>query len=372
MATPDLPLALADVETPALVVDLDALEANISTMRRGIIGRGKQWRPHAKGHKSPVIAQRQLAAGAIGVTVAKTSEAEVFAEAGVRDILIANCVVGESKMQRVARLCRIAAPIVCCDHFVQAEALSRSCASAGVCCRVLIDVNLGLNRTGVRPGSDARDLARAISRLDGVELAGVMGYEGHLLTISDPGEKRDRIHAALGMLRDVRDQLLTDGLPCPIVSAGGTGSFEIAAECAGVTEIQAGGGIFGDPFYTEACSVAGLTPALALLASVVSRPKLERAVLDCGRKSLSPEVHPSHVISRIEGLPLPDAEITMYSAEHLTLELGPRSQELHIGDKVLLRPGYGDLTTVLHDRFYGVRGGVVEEVIPIAARGALQ
>jgi D-serine deaminase-like pyridoxal phosphate-dependent protein len=354
------------------VLDLDALDANIAAMAGFLAARGKQWRPHAKGHKSIEIARRVLAAGAIGLTVAKTAEAEIFAAAGVRDLLIAHCIVGETKVDRVARLARSADPIVCCDHYAQAEMLSHACVRAGVRCRVLIEVNMGLHRIGVRPGPDTLNLARGIARLPGVTLAGVMGYEGHLLTIRDPAEKRTRIGDSIGMLLESRDQLRAAGWEYPIVSAGGTGSYQITGEIDGVTELQAGGGMFGDPFYTDACGATGLRPALSLLSTIVSRPKLERAVLDCGRKSLSPEVHPPAVIGRAEGRPLPDATITQWSAEHLTLDLGPQSRELHIGDKVLLRPGYSDLTTVLHDRYYGVRHGRVECILPIDARGALQ
>lgn len=366
------PAAIAAIDTPALVLDLDALDANIAAMAKFLTARGKQWRPHAKGHKSVEIARREIAAGAIGLTVAKTSEAELFAAAGIRELLIAHCVVGERKLERVARLAQTADPIVCCDHYVQAEMLSHACVRAGVRCRVLIEVNIGLHRIGVRPGPDTLNLARGLARLEGVTLAGVMGYEGHLLTIADPAEKRTRIRDAIGMLLEARDQLLSAGCPCPIVSAGGTGSYQLTGEIDGVTELQAGGGIFADPFYTDACGATGLTPSLALLATVVSRPKLERAILDCGRKSLSPEVHPPQVIGRAEGRPLPDAAITQWSAEHLTLDLGPQSRELHIGDKVLLRPGYSDLTTVLHDRYYGMRNGNVERIIPLDTRGALQ
>lgn len=360
------------MDTPALVIDREALEANIAAMAGFITSRGKQWRPHAKGHKSPAIAALELAAGASGVTVAKSTEAEVFARSGVQDILIAHCIVGEAKVQRVAALCRTARPIVCCDHYVQAEQLSQACAAAAVTCRVLIEVNIGLHRIGVRPGPDTRDLARGIVRLPGIELAGIMGYEGHLLAIADRDEKRERLVAAMQVLTEVRDQLLEDRLPCPIVSAGGTGSYQVTADCAGITELQAGGGIFADPFYTDACGATGLTPSLSLISTVVSRPKLERAVLDCGRKSLCPDVHPPAVIGVVDGRLLPDAEITMHSAEHLTLELGPQSRDLQIGDRVRLRPGYSDLTTVLHDVYFVARGGVVEAVWPLETRGCLQ
>ncbi|MFV0442523.1 MAG: DSD1 family PLP-dependent enzyme [Planctomycetaceae bacterium] len=366
------PATIAEIDTPALLVDLDALDANIRTVANNLASTGKQWRPHAKGHKSVWIAQQQLAAGAMGVTVAKPSEAEVFAAAGIRDILIAHCVVGPLKTARVARIAQHADPIVCCDHYVQAEGLSQACVAAGATCRLLIEVNIGLDRIGVRPGFDTRNLAHGIARLPGVRLAGVMGYEGHLLALSEPEEKRDRIRAAIGILIEARDQLISDGFECPIVSAGGTGSYEITGAVEGVTELQAGGAIFADPFYTEACSARHLQPSLALLSTVVSRPKLERAVLDCGHKSLSSAVYPPRVLGVAEGRPLPDATIGLVSAEHLNLDLGPRSLELHIGDKVLLHPGYHDLTTVLHDRLYGIRHGAVERLISLDTRGRLQ
>jgi D-serine deaminase-like pyridoxal phosphate-dependent protein len=360
-----------ELDTPALVVDAVAMQANIVAMARFLAERGKQWRPHAKCHKSPEIARLQLEAGAIGVTSAKTSEAQTLA-AAAPDVLIANCVVGERKVERVARLCAEARPLVACDHYVQAEMLSGACRRAGATCRVLVEVNLGMHRTGVRPGPDARDLSRAIDRLPGIKLAGVMGYEGHLLQLADRDEKQRRIAAAMSVLCEVRDQFLADGLDCAIVSAGGTGSYQFTAECPGVTEIQAGGGIFADPFYLEACGVTGLTPSLTLLSTLVSRPKLERGVLDCGRKSLSPEVHPSRVVRMSGGWEIRDAGITMWSAEHLTLELGPEARDLRIGDKVHLRPGYSDLTSVLHDVLWLERNGIVEAALPIAGRGKLQ
>jgi D-serine deaminase-like pyridoxal phosphate-dependent protein len=362
---------LADLDTPAYCVDVDLFDANIARIAEFLRDRGKQWRPHAKCHKSPDVARRQLAAGAIGLTVAKASEAEVFAEAGVQDILIAHMVVGPPKLARVVSLCRRARPIVCCDHYAQAEALSAACVQAGVCCRVLIEINLGMHRVGVRPGPDTLDLANGIDRLPGIELAGIMGYEGHLLTIADADEKRHRIHSAMDVLAAVRDSLQQRGFCCEIVSAGGTGSYQMTADCPAVTEIQAGGGIFADPYYRDCCGVTGLTPALRIVATVVSRPSLERAVLDVGRKAVHWDVHPPNVLSTASGRPLPDATVTRLSAEHGVLELGPGSQDLSIGEKVLLIPGYSDHTTVLYDHLLAVRNGRVAEVWPITARGML-
>ena len=224
--------------------------------------RGKQWRPHMKCHKTPTIALKQLAAGAIGVTCAKVSEAEVMAAAGIRDLLIANMLVGKPKLERVAALCRAADPIVTCDHYAQVEPLAETCRHNGVSCRVIIEINVGLDRVGIRPGRDTFDLAEAIDRLPGVTMVGLMGYEGHLLQVADPDEKRAKINEAMSVLQYCRDALQKKGIRCDIVSAAGTGSYQITAEHPAVTEVQCGRRHpFGDPKYTDHYGVTGLEPA---------------------------------------------------------------------------------------------------------------
>jgi D-serine deaminase-like pyridoxal phosphate-dependent protein len=354
------------LDTPVLCIDLDAMESNIRKMAGFIRERGKQWRPHEKCHKTPAIALQQIAAGAIGITCAKVSEAEVMAAAGIRDILIANMIVGNRKLERVASLCRHADPIVACDHYAQVEPLAAVCANRGVTCRVIPEVNIGLDRVGVRPGTDTLQLAQAIDKLEGVRLAGIMGYEGHLLQVNDQQEKRQKIGEAMSVLVQCRDQILAAGLCCDIVSAGGTGSYQITSDCDGVTELQAGGGIFACPMYRTKCHLQDLDYSLSVLATVVSRPTKDRAILDAGRKSHFPDFH----------LPVvkdcPDAHAVRVSAEHCELELNGESQNLKIGDKVELIPGYADFTTVLHDQFYGFRGERLEVVWPILGRGKLQ
>ncbi|WP_240928234.1 DSD1 family PLP-dependent enzyme [Thalassoroseus pseudoceratinae] len=357
---------LADLDTPAMCIDLEAMDRNIERMASHMRERNVQWRPHQKCHKSPAIAHKLLDAGAIGMTCAKVSDAEVMAGAGVRDLLIANMIVGEQKLERLASLCRWADPVVACDHFVQAEALAEVCRRRGVTCRMIIEVDIGMNRVGVRPGRDTLELAQGIDKLEGVRLAGIMGYEGHLLRIADPDEKRRQINEAIGTLLHCRDRLLENGLNCDIVSAGGTGSYRITADCEGVTELQAGGGIFGDPFYRLECGLSDHESALTVLATVVSRPTLTRAVLDSGRKTLHSDLQLPIVKN------FPDAIVQSLSAEHCLVELGPESQNWTIGDKVELFVGYADLTTVLHDRFHGIRDGIVETVWPILGRGKLQ
>lgn len=355
-----------DLDTPVLCIDLDRMDSNIGSMAGYCRKHGVQWRPHAKCHKTPAIALREIEAGAIGVTCAKVSEAEVMAAGGVRDILIANMIVGPRKLERVAALRRWADPIVACDHFAQVQPLSDVCQKRGVEVRVLIEVNLGLDRVGVTPGKDTLELAQAISRLKGVRLAGIMGYEGHLLQVAQLAEKEQKIRESMALLVGCKEQILKAGIACDIVSAGGTGSYQYTVMCPGVTEVQAGGGIFMDPYYRVKCQVKDLDYALTILATVVSRPTLERAILDAGRKTMNPDVAMPLVVG------YNDAEVKRLSAEHCELTLGPNSQDLKIGDKVELVVGYGDFTTVLHDEFYGFRGERLEVIWPILGRGKLQ
>ena len=355
-----------DLDTPLLCIDLDKMQANISKMAAQCREHGVQWRPHAKCHKTPAIALQEIAAGAIGVTCAKASEAEVLAAGGVRDILVANMIVGERKWERVASLCRWADPIIACDHYAQAEPLAAVCRRHGVTARVLIEVNIGLDRVGVRPGHDTLNLAQAISKLQGVKLAGIMGYEGHLLQVAEPAEKEQKIRESMELLVGCANAIRKSGIECGIISAGGTGSYQYTIQCPGVTEVQAGGGIFMDPYYRTKCQVQGLDFALTVLATVVSRPTLERAILDSGRKTLNPDIAMPLVVGH------EDAEVVRLSAEHCQLKLGPKSQNLKIGDKVELVVGYGDFTTVLHDEFYGFRNDRLEVVWPILGRGKIQ
>ncbi|MEZ6045962.1 MAG: DSD1 family PLP-dependent enzyme [Planctomycetaceae bacterium] len=354
-----------ELDTPVLLIDLDILESNIERMSRFMKERGKEWRPHQKCHKTPAIAWKQIEAGAHGITVAKVSEAEVFASAGIRNILIANMIVGRPKLEKVAILSRHNNIIVGCDHYIQAEMLSKVCQEYGVTCGVLIEVDIGLNRVGVRPGRDTVDLAKGIDQLPDW-LDGIMGYEGHLLLVEEADEKREKINESVGLLAHCQQMLLKEGLCCEIVSAGGTGSYQITSDLDWVTELQAGGGIFADPFYQQRCNVSGLNYALTVLATVVSRPSLGKAVLDSGRKTMNPDIC----------LPVPkkydDAKVVRMSAEHCELELGPKAQELKIGDKVEMIVGYADFTTPLHDNFVACRNDKVEEILPIHGRGKIQ
>ena len=345
-----------ELETPCLCLDLNRMEANLSLMANFFKEKQKAWRPHQKAHRSVPIAQQQLKAGALGVTCATISEAEIMAAGGVQDILIANMIVDHSQLRRVAKLTEIADPILTVDHFVQAEWLSQVCTEMKTSCRLLIDVDIGFHRTGTQPGKDVVDLAQGIMSLPRLKLVGLMGYEGHLLTVSDPDEKRKSIHEAMSLLEHSRDQLKKIGVECSIISAGGTGSYFVTSECDVVTEIQAGGGIFGDSFYTEQCQISGHQPALTVLATVISRPSLERAILNAGCKRISPHVQQPTVKG------FPNAEVIQLSAEHGKLLLKGASKDLRIGDRVELLVGYSDHTTLLHSQFHCFRNDQVESV----------
>lgn len=358
-------LGLDALDTPALLLDLDAFEQNARTMSERTRSRGLQWRPHAKAFKCPAVAHALRRAGAMGVTVAKVSEAEVMASNGVEDILIAHLVVGPAKASRLAALQRQASVRATVDHPDQLGPLSEAAQTAGTRIGLLVDVNLGMDRTGVGGPEEAVALGRRVAAMPGLRLDGVMGYEGHTLAITDPDEKRAAIAAAIGRLRAARDALLGADLPCPIVSAGGTGSYQFTADQPGPTELQAGGGIFTCRYYTEVCGVQGHRPALSVLATVVSRPAPDRIILDIGQKSVSGYRTPP-VLSEPPNLPL-----TVLSAEHAKVAVPPDSRYT-IGMKVQVIPGYSDFTFVLHDRVLAHRQGRVEAEWPLLGRGRLQ
>jgi len=249
---------------------------------------GIGWRPHAKGHKCPAIAHRQLAAGAIDITCAKLGEAEVMAAAGVRDILLANQIVGPIKTRRLAALVASSGAdvIAAVDDAGNVAELAAAAIERSVRLRLVIEVDSGMSRCGVAPGDATVSLARQIAETPGVEFAGLMAWEGHALAITDPDERRRVIEQAVGRLTATAAACRDAGLPPAIVSCGGSGTFLTTARLPGVTEVQAGGATLGDGFYRE--MGVPVEPALTLLTQVISRPTPERIVVDAGRKAIDP------------------------------------------------------------------------------------
>jgi D-serine deaminase-like pyridoxal phosphate-dependent protein len=366
MPFPPLGTHKDELDTPALCIDLDAFDANVADCVALCRKHGVAWRPHAKCHKSPDVARRLLDAGALGLTCAKLGEAEVFAAAGIPELLVANMIAGPRKVERLVALRRKVDPIICLDHIDQAEPISRAMQDAGQRVRAILEIDIGLSRVGVQPGKPALELARRVSDLPGIELAGIMGYEGHLLVIQDQKEKATKIRSALKLLSETSQAMKSDGLPCHIVSCGGTGSLPYAVKQSGITEIQAGGVIFMDAFYRQQCRIEEFRYALFLIATVVSRPVPERAIIDAGRKAINKEIGPPLVVGHS------DIHVERLSAEHGELKLDPSAQSLRIGDRLELIPGYGDLTTVLHNQFYVLQQDRLIDIWPLAARGRLQ
>ncbi len=352
------------LDTPVLAVELPIFEANLERFAALCREHGKAWRPHFKGHRSSHIARRLVDVGALGATCAKLGEAEILASAGVTNLLVANQVVGPRKVARWARLLKQARVIVCVDDGVQAVALDEAAGATGVQGEVLIELNLGLNRAGVPDGSAVMELAHRIAELRHLKLVGLMGYEGHLLTVADPQQKRGQIAAALAQLAAAAADLRAAGWECPIVSAGGTGSSAIALSAPGITELQSGGVIFMDAFYRQACQVRDFEFALQLWSTVTSRPAPGRAILDAGRKTQSVEIH-------LPWFPdYPHLAVTQTSAEHCRVEWPAELPGPRIGERVRLVPGYADLTCSLHQRLFAVDQGRVQQVWQLDAHGA--
>jgi len=361
---PAIRTRLDDLDTPCLVIDRDALDRNIGRISQFLAERGVRWRPHFKSYKSVELVRRVLAAGAVGVTCAKLGEAELLADHGVSDLLIVSPLAGRAKIERLVELRERADPIVVVDHVDHIVALEHAAARGRSPIRVVIEIDLGLQRCGVLPGTAAVELAQRIGQSPGLQFEGLMGWEGHLLTIADAEEKKRRIAEALQGLAHTRDMLRKTGIPCPTISAGGTGSYQITADLGIATEIEAGGGVLMDLFYREKCGVQGLEFALSVQTTVISRPCPERAVIDAGRKTLSPDLHLPAVDGR------DDLAVQWLSAEHGVLRI-VRPPGPAIGDVVRLIPGYGDWTTMLHDHYFVGQNGRLVEIWPLQARGRL-
>jgi len=354
---------LASLDTPALYVDLDTLDANIMVLSGLLSEHGVNWRPHAKAHKSPAVAHRLLAAGAIGITCAKLSEAEVYAAAGIRDILVANQVVGPLKARRLAELATEIDIMSAVDSIEGATFLSEAAVTAGSQPRVLIEVDTGMARGGVQPGAAAVELARQIVRLPNLRFAGLMSWEGHVLSIQDGSSREAAIRTAIGELLATAEAIRAEGIPVEIVSCGGTGTVVTARGIQGITEVQAGGGIFGDAFYRSLD--VPVAAALFVKVTVTSRPNPCRILFDAGRKTIDPSNLPPEVVDldHVQGISL--------SAEHGSITLTEPNDTVRVGDTLTLRVGYSDQAVHLHEQMYAVRNGTIVAIWPTLARGRL-
>jgi D-serine deaminase-like pyridoxal phosphate-dependent protein len=351
-----------EVDTPALLLYMDAVERNIARMASFFSDKPCKLRPHIKTHKLPMIAHKQIEAGAIGVTCAKLGEAKIFLEAGIKNVLIANEIVGNGKIQRLVNLSNYGNLIVCVDNFENARNISEAAGKIGGKMDVLVEINVGLNRCGVRPGKPAIEFVQKIMELKNLVFWGLMGYEGGLF-INDIEAKKKKCTECNKLLVETKGLIEKNGFSVEIVTAGGSNTFNLTGLYSGITDIQVGSYVTMDShnkFYG-----LDFEQTITVLTTVISRPEKERAVTDAGMKSLSTD----------EGLPVcREAGITVsrLNEEHGHLRIENPDHDLSVGDKIELIPSHGCTTIPLHDRYIIIRNDYVESVAEIYARGASQ
>ncbi|WP_422368685.1 DSD1 family PLP-dependent enzyme [Pelagibius sp.] len=358
---------IEDVDTPALLVDLDRFEANLDTMAARAATAGVALRPHAKAHRCPMVAHAQLERGAIGQCCQKVAEAEAMVVGGVQNVLITNEIVNPRKLARVAALAQHVEIGVCVDSILGVERLAEAATTFDVEIRVLVEIDAGQHRCGVPPGEAAADLARLITGHRGLKFDGLQAYHGSAQQIRDHSARATAINGTLEAVEATIQAMRAAGISCATVTGAGTGTYPFEAASGLYTEIQPGSYIFMDHSYIrimgpEGETVVDFAPALFVLTEVMSRPAPDRAIVDAGNKSVSTD----------GGLPeiadLPGLAVRRVADEHGTIEVeegdGPA-----LGARLCLLPGHCDTTVGLHDWLVGVRDGCVESVWPITGRG---
>lgn len=342
-----------EIDTPALILDLDVVEENIRTMAEYFAARPQKLRPHFKTPKTPEIARRQLAAGAIGITASKMGEVEVLARAGLGPVLLANQIAGAQKIDRFFAAAQRVEVIATVESEFNVRELEDGASRAGRSAGAIIEVDTGMHRCGTESPEETVELARRIAR-GGLKYRGVMGYEGHAVLLPDAEKRVATARTALTELSRHVEALRAANLAPEIVSAGGTGTFDIAGNWPDVTEVQAGSYVFMDGAYRIVRPDLGRT-ALTLLATVISR-RGDRAIIDAGMKSLTNEFGPPM------GKDIA-VKVGRLSEEHGHLAAGESS--LQAGQKIEIVPSHGDTTINLHSEYYVVRGEEVVAIWPI-------
>jgi D-serine deaminase-like pyridoxal phosphate-dependent protein len=359
---------LSAVETPALILDLDAFERNLDAMAAGVASRNLRLRPHAKAHKCPDIAKAQIARGAVGVCCQKTDEAAAFVAAGIADVLVTNEVVARPKLERLASLARDARIGVLVDDASVVPVMGEAARAARVVLDVYVEIDVGARRCGVAPGAAAVPLARAIAATDGLRFAGVHAYHGGAQHLRLPDERRTATTLAGILALQTRSAIEATGIACPIVTGAGTGTWPLERDSGVWNELQPGSYPFMDVDYARNAPGPGdvrFEQSLFVQASVMSAPKPDRAVCDAGLKAFAfdsglPQVHAR-----------PGLTYAKASDEHGVLSVEPGARAPRLGETIRLVPGHVDPTFNLYDWVVGCRGEIVECVWAISARGAI-
>jgi len=360
----------ADIQTPSLVVDLDAFERNVAKMRDLCTEMGVRHRVHGKMHKSADVAKYQIAEGkAVGVCCQKVSEAESFARAGVKDILVSNQVRDPAKIDRLASMPKLGArTIVCCDDVANVAELSAAAQKHGTQIEVLVEIDCGAGRCGVAAGQPVVDIAKAVEAAPGLKFSGIQAYQGAMQHMDKYEDRKAKIDIAVDMVRESVDMLKAEGLECDIIGGGGTGSYYFEGNSGVFNELQCGSYAFMDADYGRILDKDGKRidqgeweNALFILTSVMSHAKADKAICDAGLKSQSVD----------SGLPVifgrNDVEYVKCSDEHGVI--ADPDGVLKVNDKLKLIPGHCDPTCNVHDFYIGVRNGKVEKIWPVTARG---
>lgn len=367
MYAPKVGDRLDSLDTPSMIVDLDLMEANIKKLMDKLLPTGKNIRPHLKTTKSAILAKRLVAAGARGGCVAKLSEAEAIAAAGFDDLLITCEIIGAQKVKRLVNLYRDHRGLrVVVDSEFGAVAINEALAQSDIPepITVLIDLDVGLKRTGVAPGEPTLALARKISQLKHLRLIGVQGYEGHLQHLHDREDRKTQCLASMKILTDTVASLRSAGFDIQVVTTGGTGTGEFCATVPEVTELQPGSFIFMDTDYRNAVGTF-YSNSLTILSTVISKQGERTVTIDSGLKTLTTDSGLAECKdSRYRHENLGD--------EHGSLQWEEGTTELKIGDRVEMVPSHIDPTINLHSFYYAYRNGVVEEIWPVDSRGMVQ
>jgi D-serine deaminase-like pyridoxal phosphate-dependent protein len=358
----------AEIETPALVVDLDAFERNLDLMANAVRGAAVVLRPHGKAHKCPDIALAQIERGAIGICCQKVGEAEAFVAAGIDDVLVTNEIVGTAKLARLATMAKVATVGVLADDARVVRDIGAAASAAGVTISVLVEVDVGARRCGVAPGAPALAIAQAIARTSGLSFRGVHAYHGAAQHLRSPEARRSAIAEATDLVRETKAAIEAAGIECGTVTGAGTGTWQHERDGGVYTEIQPGSYVFMDADYQKnalAPDQHHFEQSLFVLATVMSTPARERAVVDAGLKAFAvdsglPEVYGARALTYVKA-----------TDEHGALAVGDEATPPRIGDRLWFVPGHCDPTVNLYDWIVGMRGSRVECLWPVAARGAL-
>lgn len=369
----DEPLLLDELHTPALLIDLDALEHNLKKMAAHFARKSVALRPHVKTHKSPIIARHQIELGAVGVCAAKVSEAEVMMEAGIENVLITSPVVTAEKIRRVIALARRSPGLqIVVDHPRNVNDFAEAANAAGVRLRVLIDLDTGTRRTGITPGQPALALAQQIHMTRALQLDGLQAYAGHVMHVPGHAERKLRSLESLQPCLETRRLLEREGFEIAVFSGGGTGTYDIDSEVEGMTELQLGSYVFMDVQYrqigdSDSEVFDAFSPALFVMATAISQPVPELITIDAGFKAFAHEPDARPQFRDLEGL------LYHYGGdEHGIVQFQGEDRPLQLGQKAQLIVSHCDPTVNLYEVYHPYRDGVVRELWPISARGRSQ